>query len=40
MNNITVGDSCVVAACACVCKDTPPNLLIGGIPAKIIKKLE
>lgn len=40
VNNISVGDSSVVAATACVCKITPPNVLIGGVPAKIIKKLE
>lgn len=40
VNNISIGTSCVVAASACVCKTIPPNLLIGGIPAKIIKSLE
>ena len=40
VNNISIGTSCVVAASACVCKTTPPNLLIGGVPAKIIKSLE
>ena len=39
VNNISIGASCVVAASACVCK-TPPHLLIGGVPAKIIKSLE
>lgn len=40
VNNISIGTSCVVAASACVCKTTHKNLLIGGVPAKIIKSLE
>lgn len=40
VNEITIGDSCVIAASACVCKSAPPDLLIGGVPAKTIKSLE
>ena len=40
VNNLSVGDSSVVAASACVCKTAPPNVLIGGIPSKVIKCLE
>ena len=39
INNTTVGKSCVVAACACITKDVPDNLLVGGIPAKILREL-
>lgn len=34
-----VGNSCVVAASACVVKSTPDNVLVGGVPAKVIKEL-
>lgn len=39
-NNIVIGNSCIVACCACVNKDVPDNSLVGGVPAKIIKVLE
>lgn len=34
-----VGNSCVIAGCACVTKDVPDNTLVGGVPAKEIRKL-
>lgn len=40
VNEISVGDSCIVAASACVCKTVPQNVLVGGVPSKIIRKLE
>ena len=39
-NNSTVGNGCVVAACACVVHDVPDNTLVGGVPAKVIRNLE
>lgn len=36
---VTIGNHCVVAAGAVVTKDVPPYCLVGGIPAKILKKL-
>lgn len=33
------GKGCVVAACACVKDKFEDNVLVGGVPAKIIKKL-
>lgn len=29
-----------VAGCACVIKDIPPDTLVGGVPAKVIRSLE
>ena len=37
---VTIGDGAVVAAGAVVTKDVEPNAIVGGIPAKIIKKIE
>ena len=39
VNDITIGKSSVIAACALVCKSVEGNTLAGGIPAKAIKKL-
>ena len=36
---VTVGEGSVVAAGAVVTKDVPPHCFVGGIPAKLIKKL-
>ena len=36
---VTVGENAVVAAGAVVNKDVPPNTVVGGIPAKIIKTI-
>ncbi|GAA0885700.1 sugar O-acetyltransferase [Sphingobacterium siyangense subsp. cladoniae] len=37
---VTVGENAVVAAGAVVSKDVPANTIVGGIPAKAIKKIE
>ena len=34
---VTIGNNVVIAAGAVVTKDIPDNVLVGGIPAKIIK---
>ena len=39
-NNTVIGKSCVVAGCACVIHDIPDNTLAGGVPAKVIRRLE
>lgn len=38
--NISIGNGCVVATCACVINDIDDNNLIGGIPARVIKHLD
>ena len=37
---VTIGNNVVVAAGAVVTKNVPDNVLVGGIPAKIIKEIE
>ncbi len=37
---VTIGDNSVVAAGAVVTKDVPANVVAGGVPARVIKKLE
>ncbi|MGZ5219060.1 MAG: sugar O-acetyltransferase [Chitinophagaceae bacterium] len=36
---VTVGENAIVAAGAVVSKDVPGNVIVGGIPAKIIKAI-
>lgn len=36
---VTIGNNVVIAAGAVVTKDVPDNVLVGGVPAKVIKKL-
>ena len=40
IGNTRIGDSSVIAGCACVVKDVEPNVLVGGVPAKVIKRLD
>ncbi|MDR6458770.1 acetyltransferase-like isoleucine patch superfamily enzyme [Chryseobacterium vietnamense] len=37
---VTIGENAVVAAGAVVSKDVPDHVVVGGIPAKIIKTIE
>ncbi len=39
MCGITIGENAIVGAGAVVTKDVPPNTVVVGVPAKIIKKL-
>ena len=36
---VTIGENAVVAAGAVVNKDVPPNTIVGGMPAKVIKSI-
>lgn len=40
LQGVTVGENSVVAAGAVVSKDVPDNVIVGGIPAKILKAIE
>ena len=38
LSNVTIGDGCIIAAGAVVTKDVEPYAIVGGVPAKLIKK--
>ena len=40
LQGVTVGENSVVAAGAVVTKNVPPNTVVAGIPAKVIKHIE
>ena len=39
LGGITIGDNSIIAAGALVNKNVPSNVIVGGVPAKIIKNL-
>lgn len=39
LGGVVIGEGCVVAAGAVVTKDVEPNTLVGGVPAKVIRRL-
>lgn len=40
IGGICIGNNVVIGANAVVCKDVPDNVVVGGVPAKIIKNIE
>lgn len=40
IGNITVGDGAVVGANAVVTRDVPPNAVVAGVPAKVLRMLD
>lgn len=37
---VTIGENSIVAAGAVVTKDVPPNTIVGGVPAKVLKWID
>jgi acetyltransferase-like isoleucine patch superfamily enzyme len=40
VGDIEVGEDSVVGANAVVTKDVPPRVLVGGVPARIVKRFD
>lgn len=40
LSGVTIGDNAIIAAGAVVTKDVPKNVVVAGVPAKIIKQIE
>lgn len=40
MPGVTIGSNVVIAGGAIVTKNVPDNVMVGGVPAKVIKKLK
>ncbi len=39
LDGVTIGDNCVIAAGAVVTKSMPPDSVIGGVPARVLKHI-
>ncbi|MDO4160852.1 MAG: sugar O-acetyltransferase [Prevotellaceae bacterium] len=40
LSGVTIGDNSIIAAGAVVSKDVPESTIVGGVPAKTIKKID
>jgi len=40
LKGVTIGENSIVAARALVNKDIPPNVIVAGVPAKVVKQLD
>ncbi|MBU0482788.1 MAG: N-acetyltransferase, partial [Proteobacteria bacterium] len=38
LSNVTIGENAILGAGSVITKDVPPNTIVAGNPAKIIKK--
>jgi acetyltransferase-like isoleucine patch superfamily enzyme len=40
LQGVTVGDNSVIAAGAVVTKDVPQNVMVAGVPAGVVRRLD
>jgi acetyltransferase-like isoleucine patch superfamily enzyme len=40
LSNITIGENAIVGACSVVTRDVPPNSIIAGNPARVLRYIE
>ncbi len=40
LGNVKIGNNSIIGACSLVLHDVPPNSVVYGIPAKVIRKVE
>ncbi|HEY6011814.1 MAG TPA: acyltransferase [Nitrospirota bacterium] len=40
LSNVTIGEKAIIGAGSVVTKDVPPNTIVAGNPAKVVRKIE